>query len=105
MITVRSYREIPQLLKTPFGRMELWKEFLDGSWPILSRAARCYRRLVLRGTCVIVVAGTYGKTTTQRAITAALGMKPDTVEKANAPSGVAKALVMTPPWQRFAPRQ
>ncbi|MGO8990044.1 MAG: Mur ligase family protein [bacterium] len=103
MITVRSYREIPQLLKTPFGRMELWKEFLDGSWPILSRAARCYRRLVLRGTCVIVVTGTYGKTTTQRAITAALGMKPDTVEKANAPSGVAKALVMTPPWQRFAP--
>lgn len=83
--------------------MELWKECLDRSWPILSRAAGWYRRLVLRKTCIIGVTGTYGKTTTQRAITAALGMKPDAVEKANFQSGVAKALLLTPPWQRFAP--
>jgi UDP-N-acetylmuramoyl-tripeptide--D-alanyl-D-alanine ligase len=103
VITIRSYREIPKLLKTPFGRMELWKESLDRSWPILSRAARWYRRLVLQRTCIIVVTGTYGKTTTERAITAALGMEPDAVEKANFQTGVAKALLLTPPWQRFAP--
>ncbi len=103
MIAIRSYREIPQLLRTPFGRMELWKECLARSWPVLREVTRWYRRLVLRRTCVIVVTGTYGKTTTQRAITAALGMEPDAVEKASYQSGVAKALLLTPPWQRFAP--
>jgi len=83
--------------------MELWKECLDRSWPVLREVTRWYRRLVLRRTCVIAVTGTYGKTTTQRAITAALGMEPDAVEKANFQSGVAKALLLTPPWQRFAP--
>jgi UDP-N-acetylmuramoyl-tripeptide--D-alanyl-D-alanine ligase len=103
VITIRSYREIPQLLRTPFGRMELWKESLDRSWPVLREVTKWYRRLVLRRTCIIVVTGTYGKTTTQRAITAALGMEPDAVERANFQSGVAKALLLTPPWQRFAP--
>jgi UDP-N-acetylmuramoyl-tripeptide--D-alanyl-D-alanine ligase len=103
MISIRSYREIPQLLRTPFGRMELWKECLGRSWPILREVARWYRRLVLRKTCVIVITGSYGKTTTQRAITVALGMEPDKVEKSNFQSGVAKALLLTPPWQRFAP--
>jgi UDP-N-acetylmuramyl pentapeptide synthase len=103
VITIRSYREIPQLLRTPFGRMELWKECLGRSWPILREVARWYRRLVLRRTCVIVVTGTYGKTTTQRAITVALGMQPGGVEKASFQSGVAKALLLTFPWQRFAP--
>jgi UDP-N-acetylmuramoyl-tripeptide--D-alanyl-D-alanine ligase len=83
--------------------MELWKECLGRSWPILREVARWYRRLVLRRTCVIVVTGTYGKTTTQRAITVALGMEPDGVEKASFQSGVAKALLLTFPWQRFAP--
>ena len=103
MISIRSYREIHQLLRTPFGRMELWKECLERSWPILREVARWYRRVVLRRTRVIVVTGTYGKTTTQRAITTALGMKPGAVEKASFQSGVAKALLLTPPWQRFAP--
>jgi UDP-N-acetylmuramyl pentapeptide synthase len=83
--------------------MELWKECLGRSWPVLREVAREYRRFVLRRTCVIAVTGTYGKTTTQRAITVALGMKPDKVERASFQSGVAKALLLTPPWQRFAP--
>ena len=83
--------------------MELWKECLGRSWPALREVARGYRQSVLCRTCVIVVTGTYGKTTTQRAITLALGMKPDKVEKASFQSGVAKALLLTPPWQRFAP--
>ncbi len=103
MISVRSYREIPRLLRTPFGRMELWKECLGRSWPVLREVARWYRRLVLRKTCVIVVTGTYGKTTTHRAITVALGMEPHGVEKASFQSGVAKGLLLTSPWQRFAP--
>lgn len=102
MISVRSYREIPRLLRTPFGRMELWKECLGRSWPVLREVARWYRRLVLFRTCVIVVTGTYGKTTTQRAITVALGMEPDRVEKGNFQSGVAKALLLTRPWRHFA---
>jgi UDP-N-acetylmuramoyl-tripeptide--D-alanyl-D-alanine ligase len=103
VIRIRSYREVPQLLQTPFGRMELWKEFLDRSWPILSRVARWYRRLLLRRTCIIAVTGTYGKTTAQRAVTVALGMKPGKVEKSSSQSGVAKALLLTRPWQHFAP--
>jgi len=57
---------------------------------------------VLRRTWVIVITGSYGKTTTQRAITVALGMEPDRVEKANFQSGVAKALLLTPPLRHFA---
>lgn len=102
MITVRSYREIHQLMRTPFGRMELWKECLGRSWPLLRKTAMWYRRFLLRRTCVIVVTGTYGKTTTQRAITTALGMEPGAVEKASFQSGVAKNLLLTPPWRRFA---
>ena len=83
--------------------MELWKECLGRSWPVLREVAGWYRRLVLCRTCVIVVTGTYGKTTTHRAITVALGMEPHGVEKASFQSGVAKALLLTPPWQRFAP--
>jgi len=103
VISVRSYREILRLLRTPFGRMELWKECLGRGWPVLREVARWYRRLVLHRTCVVVVTGTYGKTTTQRAITIALGMEPDAVEKASFQSGVAKTLLLTPPWRRFAP--
>jgi len=83
--------------------MELWKECLARTWPILGVVATWYRQLVLRRTRVIVVTGTYGKTTTQRAITFALGMKPDRVEKSGSRTGAAKALLLTPPWQRFAP--
>jgi len=102
VISIRSYREIPQLLRTPFGRMELWKECLGRSWSILREVTGWYRRLVFRRTCVIVITGSYGKTTTQRAITVALGMEPDRVEKASFQSGVAKALLLTPPWRHFA---
>jgi UDP-N-acetylmuramoyl-tripeptide--D-alanyl-D-alanine ligase len=83
--------------------MELWKECLSRSWPLLRKMAAWYRRFVLRRTCIIVVTGTYGKTTTQRAITTALGMEPDDVEKASFQSGVAKNLLLTLPWKRFAP--
>jgi UDP-N-acetylmuramoylalanine-D-glutamate ligase len=69
--------------------MELWKECLDRSWPVLREVARGYRRLVLRRTWVIVITGSYGKTTTQRAITVALGMEP-TGWKEQLPERVAK---------------
>ena len=82
--------------------MELWKECLGRSWPVLREVARGYRRLVLRRTWVIVITGSYGKTTTQRAITVALGMEPDRVEKSNFQSGVAKALLLTRPWRHLA---
>jgi UDP-N-acetylmuramoyl-tripeptide--D-alanyl-D-alanine ligase len=99
---MKVLREVARLLRNPFERMELWKDLLSFSWPMLRISAGLYRRIFLRSTCIITVTGTYGKTTTARAITAALGMPVDRAEKSNNKSGIAKALLMTPPWRRFA---
>jgi UDP-N-acetylmuramoyl-tripeptide--D-alanyl-D-alanine ligase len=61
-----------------------------------------YRRLALRHTCLVVVIGSFGKTTTARAISVALGGMDQDVNWYNFKSGVAMAVLKIPPWRRFA---
>jgi UDP-N-acetylmuramyl pentapeptide synthase len=61
-----------------------------------------YRRTALRHTCLVVVIGSFGKTTTARAISVALRGTDQHVSSYNFKSGVALAILKTPPWRRFA---
>jgi UDP-N-acetylmuramyl pentapeptide synthase len=61
-----------------------------------------YRRLALRHTRLVVVTGSFGKTTTARAISVALGGTDRDVNSHNFKSYVALAILKTPPWRRFA---
>jgi len=61
------------LLRTPIGRKQLLFTLNRYSWPVLRRVARLYRRTLGRNTRIIAVVGSFGKTTTARAVFAALG--------------------------------
>lgn len=68
-----SWKDIPALLRTPIGRSQLTFSIWYQSWPLLSRLASLYRRTLVRNTRVVAVVGSFGKTTTKRALLTALG--------------------------------
>ena len=108
--TIRSERSpavarILEILSLPFsprGRYKLRKvaEFRlgVGLYPLAS----LYRRTLIRGTHVVAVIGSMGKTTTTRAVTAALGQDPDAVEGWNARGFLASFLLRIHPGERNA---
>ena len=97
-----TWRDIPAFLQTPAGRRHLRIAILRRLWPLLQRLAMIYRRMALRHTCLVVVTGSFGKTTTARAISVALGGTDQDVNWYNFKSGVATAVLKIPPWRRFA---
>ncbi|HVS02842.1 MAG TPA: Mur ligase family protein [Thermoanaerobaculia bacterium] len=88
------------LARTPVGRRQLRRGLAWMAWPLAYPAAWLYRRLALRRTTVIAVVGSYGKTTTTRAVAAALGLEPRT--NVNYRSFLAWSLLRVPPWRRLA---
>ena len=60
------------MLATPGGRRQVRSGVRFRLWPLLSRLASLHRRTAARRTRVIVVVGSFGKSTTARALTAAL---------------------------------
>jgi UDP-N-acetylmuramyl pentapeptide synthase len=97
-----TWKDIPTFLWTPVGRRHLWIAALRRLWPFLQRLAMIYRCTALRWSCLVVVIGSFGKTTTARAISVALGGTDQNVNSYNFKSGVALAVLKTPPWRRFA---
>jgi len=87
---------------TPAGRKQLRDGVLYRLWPVLSRLARLYRKTLARHTRVIAIVGTFGKSTTNRAVCAVLGARPPRSILANAWSGVAVAVLQGTPSQRHA---
>ncbi len=73
MILSYAPRDIPALLRTPVGRQNLQRAARRQLWPLTSRLAALYRRSVVPDVGVAVVVGSLGKTTTARAVFAALG--------------------------------
>lgn len=61
-----------------------------------------YRRIALRHPCLVVVIGSFGKTTTARAISVALGGADQDINSYNFKGGVALAVLKTPPWRSSA---
>ena len=97
-----TWRDIPSLLRTSPGRKHLRIAALRRLWPLLQRLAMIYRRTALRRTCLVVVIGSFGKTTTARAVSVALGGTDQDVNSYNFKSSVAMAVLKTPPWRPFA---
>jgi UDP-N-acetylmuramyl pentapeptide synthase len=93
-------RDLPAMLRTPAGRMHVRQGIAFRSWPLLSPLARMYRRALK--TRVIAVVGSFGKSTTTRAIAAALGVPERGSMLSNSWSWIAFALMRIRPGQRHA---
>lgn len=96
-----------RVLLLPFshgGRNFLWWRIVGRTSGACNGAARVHRAVLSWRMRVVMVVGTYGKTTTTRTIAAALGLPPDRWLSASANSRglVAWALVRQPPWRRWA---
>lgn len=94
--------DLPRLVRTPLGRMELWNGVRYRLWPFMSRLARWHRTRNLRDTRVISVVGSYGKTTSARAIIAALRCRTYQQTSPNSWNHVAEALLRVRPSAAYA---
>ena len=94
--------DVPALLRTGPGRRRLMNTVLYHAWPILAGPAAVYRRSLARGTRVVAVTGSFGKTTTARAVATALGGQPRPDIGRNSTVYVARALLRIRPGQRHA---
>lgn len=95
-------RDLPAMLATPAGRVHVRHGIAYRGWPLLSRLAGLYRRTLARHTRVIAVAGSYGKSTTTRAVATALGLPAHHAMTFNSWSWIAFALLRIRPGQRHA---
>ncbi len=89
------------LCKTPIGRIQFFHGVFQRSWPLLWMIAFLYRRLFLRRVKIIVIIGSYGKTTTLRAIKTALGRPLSKYYQGNCWSYVAAAVLRIRPRDAF----
>jgi len=88
---------LPELLRTGAGRHALVRRLEYAGWPVLERAATLYRRHALTGTRVVAIVGSFGKTTTARAVSAALGLEESPRLEQNAFGSLARNLLATWP--------
>lgn len=88
-------RDLPAILRNPLGPEVVASGARMAAWPLLRPVAWLYRRAVLRRTRVVAVTGSFGKTTTFRAIAAALGSP--IAKGSNHKSGIARRLFNTDP--------
>jgi UDP-N-acetylmuramoyl-tripeptide--D-alanyl-D-alanine ligase len=97
----QRFIRLTQLSRTEVGRRELRYAILNKAWPLLSRAATLQRSTVGRSTCVVAVVGSFGKTTTARALVAALGLQ-QKLPRDNCMSHLAVAILRNTAGKRHA---
>ena len=69
-----TWPDLPVLLRHPIlWRHRLLPALVNRTWWLSSRLAGSYRRTVIKGSRVVAVVGSLGKSTTTRAVSAALG--------------------------------
>jgi UDP-N-acetylmuramoyl-tripeptide--D-alanyl-D-alanine ligase len=95
-------RDVLAMFATPAGRSQLGEGVIYRLWPLSSRLARLYRLTLARNTRVVAVVGSFGKSTTTRAVSAVLGVPPHPMMLLNAWSSVAFAILRIRPSQRHA---
>ena len=90
------------LIRSPAGRLEIKRRYGNKLWPTARRFASLYRRSAGRRVRVIAVIGSVGKTTTMRAVSAALGQRVTRAAllNANARASTGRQLLGIPPWRK-----
>ena len=102
LFTQDFWRRNLSRLRSPAGRSEAALSFVMMFWPRILRPATAYRRTLARRTRVVCVVGSLGKTTTTRAVAAALGIPERRITERNEATFVALAVLRIRPWQRRA---
>ena len=95
-------RAVASKMRSRDGRFELLFAMLKRSRPVLLRAAAFYRRSLIRRSRIAGVVGSFGKTTTTRAVMTALGGDVNKLFEFNAGSTLAVALFRIRPWDRYS---
>ena len=88
------------LLRSEPGRRQLQIQLFELAGPLLARAAGLYRRTLARRVRVIVVVGSLGKTTTTRAVSAALGQSLDRQRNGTGGAVLARTFLRVGPFER-----
>ncbi|MCG8603940.1 hypothetical protein MJD09_02945, partial [bacterium] len=98
-----EWRKMPvrALLRSPLGRFHLRHLLLEKYWRLLQRAIICYRKRVIQDTRLVAVVGSVGKSTTTRAVTAALDSILRQPFHHNYRIFLARALLSIRPGQRY----
>jgi len=97
-----SFRDILTLAGSPGGRLRILEGANQKAWPLLYPIASFHRRTLARRCRVVSVVGTFGKTTTQRAVSAALGLDASRAGQGNSWSLLAEAILAVQPEDRYA---
>lgn len=92
---------VPGLMRTPVGRRQLRWSLTSRLWPVNRRAARMYRRTICRKPRLAAVVGSFGKTTTARAVAVALGLSAEGIRGLNAGNSLAVRLLGIRPGDRW----
>jgi UDP-N-acetylmuramoyl-tripeptide--D-alanyl-D-alanine ligase len=90
------------LLWTPLGRALLSDGIFRRLWPLLAQLATVHRRLLARRTRIVAVVGSFGKTSTTRALRRALATRAHLDVRGNAYSSLARGLLAVRPTDRWA---
>lgn len=85
-------RQLPGLLLTAPGRCRLRQQMLRPVEPMLWTAAATRRRLMPPDHCLVAVTGSFGKTTTARAVRCALGLPVEVTAGPNSGAALARAV-------------
>lgn len=95
-----KWSEISHALRSPAGRFQLLHDLYQDTWPLLSRATGIYRKTIIRNTKVVAVVGSFGKSTTVRAVITALGQEIKPWHLYNSRNFVTNAMLRTKPGAR-----
>ena len=96
------YDTVLHQLRSPLDRMQMLIRLARRLRPVLYLMAHFYRRFVIKRTKIVVVVGSFGKSTTARCALTALQGDEKGLSQRNAGSFVARSLLRIRPWQRHA---
>lgn len=96
-----KWLQIPYFIQTKAGRKRLRSSILYRMRTVIIPLAHIYRKTIIRHVKIIAVIGSFGKTTTTRAVAAALGDSPEKHQGINNGVHLAAGLLSIPPWARY----
>jgi UDP-N-acetylmuramyl pentapeptide synthase len=100
-VRTTKLRDISHLLRTPIGRRRIRWSAIAHLWPVCRQIGGIYRRTLCSRPRIVAVVGTFGKTTTTRAVAAGLGLSAARIRGWNSNSFLAFRLLRVRPFDRY----